>query len=115
PTLPRTPPPNRRRAPSLRVSFPVIDTHCHLTFPELRSDIPGVLARAAEHGVTGCITISTTTRDAPEALAIAEQYENVWCSAGVHPLHSDEGPHEWSVLERVARSPRCVAWGELGL
>jgi TatD DNase family protein len=93
----------------------VIDTHCHLTFPELRADIPGVLARAAEHGVTGAITISTTTRDAPEALAIAEQYENVWCSAGVHPLHSDEGPHEWEVLKRVAQSPRCAAWGELGL
>lgn len=98
-----------------RVPFPVIDTHCHLTFPALRADVPGVLARAAEHGISGAITISTTTRDAPEALAIAEQHDNVWCSAGVHPLHADEGPHEWEFLRRVARSPRCVAWGELGL
>ncbi len=97
------------------ISLRVIDTHCHLTFPQLRKDVAGVLARAAEHGVTGAITISTTTRDAPEALAIAEAHENVWCSAGVHPLHADEGPHDWSVLRRVAQSPRCVAWGELGL
>ena len=51
----------------------MIDTHCHLTFPQLRADIPGVLGRAADHGITGAITISTTTRDAPEALAIAEE------------------------------------------
>ncbi|MEC9373771.1 MAG: TatD family hydrolase, partial [Planctomycetota bacterium] len=50
-----------------------------------------------------------------DALAIAEQFENVWCSAGVHPLYSDRGPHEWENLRRVASSPRCVAWGELGL
>ncbi|MFG0285064.1 MAG: TatD family hydrolase [Phycisphaerales bacterium JB039] len=93
----------------------MIDTHCHLTFPQLRADIPGILARAAEHGITGAITISTTTRDAPEARAIAESYNNIWCSAGIHPLHADEGPHDWNVLREVARSPRCVAWGELGL
>ncbi len=74
-----------------------------------------MFADAVAQGVTGAITISTTTRDCLEALAIAEAHPNVWCSAGVHPLYSDRGPHEWENLRRVAQSPRCVAWGELGL
>lgn len=93
----------------------MIDTHCHLTFPDFAGRIPEVLASAASHQVTGAISISTTTRDCLDALAIAEQYPNVWCSAGVHPLYADKGPHVWENLARVARSPRCVAWGELGL
>jgi len=93
----------------------MIDTHCHLTFPDYAGRVPEVLARAAEHGVGGCITISTTTADCLDALAIAEQFPNVWCTAGVHPLYSDRAPHTWENLRRVAQSPRCVAWGELGL
>ena len=93
----------------------MIDTHCHLTFPDFAGRIGDVLLDARAAGVQGCITISTTTRDCLEALAIAEAFGNVWCTSGIHPLHSHEGPHEWANLERVARSPRCVAWGELGL
>jgi TatD DNase family protein len=93
----------------------VIDTHCHLTFPDFRDRVAETLSDAKDHGVTGCITISTTTQDCLEALTIAERHPNVWCTAGVHPLHSDEGPHEWGNLLRVAKSRRCVAWGELGL
>lgn len=93
----------------------MIDTHCHLTFPDFREQLAGTLSEAAEHGVLGCITISTTTRDCLDALAIAERFPNVWCTAGVHPLYSNKGPHTWDNLLRVAKSPRCVAWGELGL
>jgi TatD DNase family protein len=93
----------------------VIDTHCHLTFPDFEGRISDVLAKAVDSGVTGAVTISTTSRDCLEALAIAESYENVWCTAGVHPLYSHQGPHDWEAILRVARSPRCVAWGELGL
>lgn len=77
--------------------------------------VAGVLARAAAKGVTGLITISTTTPDALAALAVAKAHDRVWCSAGVHPLYSDEGPHNWGQLEVVARDPKCVAFGELGL
>src|SRR5690606_18776353 len=93
----------------------MIDTHCHLTFPDFAGRVPEVLAAAAAAGDRGAITISTTTRDCLDALRIAAQYPNVWCTAGVHPLYSDKGPHEWDNLLRVARHPRCVAWGELGL
>lgn len=98
----------------------MIDTHLHLTFPDYAPDTPtggvsAVLARAAEAGVTGAISIATTHRDAQQALQLAIAHERLWCSAGVHPLYSDEGPHDWAALLEVARHPKCVAWGELGL
>lgn len=101
-----------RREPTLG---PVIDTHCHLTFPDYQGDEAPVLDRAAAQGVTGAITISTTTRDCLEALAIAQRNDRVWCSSGVHPLYADQEPHDWDTILRVARDPNCVAWGELGL
>ncbi|MBL0922625.1 MAG: TatD family hydrolase [Phycisphaerales bacterium] len=93
----------------------MFDTHCHLTFPDYAGRVDEVMDRAAEAGVEGAITISTTTRDCLDALALAERHPAIWCTAGVHPLYADKGPHHWANLERVARSPRCVAWGELGL
>jgi len=109
----------------------MIDTHCHLTFPDFQaSDDPhslvGVaaeLAECARLGVTGCITISTTTSDCLDALAIAKRFDNVWCTSGVHPLYSAasedrpraEPVHQWGNLRMVAMDPKCVAWGELGL
>ncbi len=77
--------------------------------------VAGVLGEAARHGVTGCISISTTTTDCLAALEIAKSHANVWCSAGVHPLYSDKGPHVWENLRACAQHPKCVAWGELGL
>jgi TatD DNase family protein len=93
----------------------VIDTHCHLTFPDFAGRVPEVLEEAARAGVSGAITISTTTRDCLETLRLAKAYANVWCTSGVHPLHAHEGPHEWENLRIVAADSRCVAWGELGL
>lgn len=98
----------------------MIDTHCHLTFPDFHEPkflggVARVLADAKAKGVGGCITISTTSQDCVEALRLARAYPNVWCSAGVHPLYSEEGPHDWGTMALVAADPRCVAWGELGL
>jgi TatD DNase family protein len=93
----------------------MIDTHCHLTFPDYDGRIDAVLDEAHAAGVDGAITISTTTHDCLDALAIANAHERVWCSAGVHPLYSDQQPHDWHNIDRVIREPKCVAWGELGL
>lgn len=93
----------------------MIDTHCHLTFPEFESREEAVLHAAAEVGVTGVITVSTTAPDAARCLSLARRLPGVWCTAGVHPLYSDHGPHDWNALLAVARDQRCVAWGELGL
>ncbi len=92
----------------------MIDTHCHLTFPQYQGRVPVILADARAEGVRGAITVSTTTRDAVSALELARCHEGLWCTAGVHPLHSDE-PADWDVLARCGRDPKCVAWGELGL
>lgn len=105
----------------------MIDTHAHLTFPDFADRTAQVLADAAAADVTGIITISTTTHDCLDALAIARRHASVWCSAGVHPLYSDAADpdsitrnggktgHIWANLRTVASDPRCVAWGELGL
>ncbi len=92
----------------------MIDTHCHLTFPQYSGRVEAVLQAAAKRGVVGAITVSTTTANAADCLALARRFHNVWCSAGVHPLHSDE-PADWPAMLAVAHDERCVAFGELGL
>jgi TatD DNase family protein len=93
----------------------VIDTHCHLTFPDYAGRIDEVLDEASALGVTGAISIATTTKDSLDTLRLAKEHEFVWCSVGVHPLYSDKGPHDWNVLRMHAKEPKCVAFGELGL
>jgi TatD DNase family protein len=94
----------------------VIDTHCHLTFEHFAGRVDAILAEARAVGVRGFISVATTPGDAVKALAIAERHDDVWFSAGVHPLYSDEdGSRDWDTLMRAAAHPKCVAWGELGL
>lgn len=91
------------------------DSHCHLSFPELAGDIPGVRAAMAAARVTRALCISTTMEEFPRVQALAAQYDNFWASAGVHP--DSEGVHEPGVDELVAatRLPKVVAMGETGL
>ncbi|MBO6512766.1 MAG: TatD family hydrolase [Phycisphaerales bacterium] len=93
----------------------MIDTHCHLTFADYAGRIDQVIDEAAELGVTGAISIATTTQDSHDTLRLAREHDRVWCTAGVHPLYADKGPHDWSVLKQHAKHPKCVAFGELGL
>jgi len=65
-------------------------------------------------GVRACITVGTTSSDSVQGSLLAQAHDEVWFSAGVHPLHSDE-PVDWGALRHCAQHPRCVAWGELGL
>jgi len=91
------------------------DSHCHLTFPELASDVPGIRAAMAAAGVTRALCISTTMEEFPRVQALAAAHDNFWASAGVHP--DSEQVHEPSVDELVAatRLPKVVAVGETGL
>ncbi len=94
----------------------LIDSHCHLDFPDLAADRAGVLARAKANGVDAMVTISTRVRRFDEVRAIAEEHAEVWCSVGTHPHHAHE---ELDVttddLIRLSEHPRCVAIGEVGL
>ena len=94
----------------------LIDSHCHLDFPELAADRDGVLARAKANGVDGMVTISTRVERFAQVTAIAEAHRQIWCSVGTHPHHAHEELHiETADLVRLAAHPRCVAIGEAGL
>ena len=92
----------------------MIDTHCHLTSKVFLGREREVVEAAEAAGVRAMISIAVGSGDAQAALRLAERDPRVYCSAGVHPLHSDE-PIDWDLLRAVGTSPRCVAWGELGL
>jgi TatD DNase family protein len=101
----------------------MIDTHCHLTSPEFGAPgrVEEVLKAARQAGIRRFITVSTTAADARRCLELATRHDDVWCSAGFHPLYSGEmeaspaDPATWQELREIARHDRCVAWGELGL
>jgi TatD DNase family protein len=94
----------------------LVDSHCHLDFPELRADFDGVLARMQASGVTHALTISTTLQTYPAVREVAGLRPNLWCSAGVHPDERRDG-REASVEELLAMAddPKVVAIGETGL
>ncbi|WLR98712.1 TatD family hydrolase [Shinella sumterensis] len=94
----------------------LIDTHCHLDFPDFAAERDDIVARAHAAGVKQMITISTRVRKFPDLLAIAETYPSVFCSVGTHPHNADE-ELDITVAELVAlsRHPRVVAIGEAGL
>jgi TatD DNase family protein len=92
----------------------MIDTHCHLAFPQFADRLDEVLADARAAGVDGMITVATTSTDCRECLSLAGRYQHLWCTAGVHPLYADK-PRDWNAVRIVAEHPKCVAWGELGL
>ena len=94
----------------------LIDSHCHLDFPELAADRAGVLARARAAGIDGMVTISTRVKRFDEIKAIAEENAEVWCSVGTHPHHADEELDIFTEdLVRLSAHPKCVAIGEAGL
>ena len=94
----------------------LVDSHCHLDFPQLQADLPGVLERMRDHGVTHALTISTTLGTFPAVLAVAKGHAHVWCSAGVHPDEQADGREvTFEELVRMAQDDRVVAIGETGL
>lgn len=94
----------------------LIDTHCHLDFPDFAVERDDIVARAHAAGVRQMITISTRVKKFPDILAIAETYPSVFCSVGTHPHNADE---ELDVtveeLVELSKHPRVVAIGEAGL
>lgn len=94
----------------------LVDSHCHLDFPELRGDLAGVLERMRENGVTHALTISTTLETFPAVREVARAHPNVWCSAGVHPDERRDGREvTFDELVAMAEDPEVVAIGETGL
>src|SRR5205814_3997936 len=94
----------------------LVDSHCHLDFPDFAGDLDGIVARAEAAGVGRIVTISTRVRRQRELLAIAERYPNVYCTVGTHPHHADEedgiGADELAAMTRPAK---VIGLGEAGL
>ncbi|WP_395664660.1 TatD family hydrolase [Methylocella sp.] len=94
----------------------LIDSHCHLDFPELAADREGALRRAREAGVARMITISTRVDRFDEISAIAEAHEEIFCTVGEHPENVGTSPEpELARLVELAAHPKCVGIGEAGL
>lgn len=94
----------------------MIDSHCHLTYPELSSQIPAVLQRAAAAGVQECVTIATDIDDARKALDLSAQFPNVHVVCGIHPHQAGKAEAGWdAALLALARREDVHAVGEMGL
>ena len=92
------------------------DTHAHLDFPDFADDLPALLDRATAAGVTRILTIGTSIESSRRAVALAEQYPQVFAVIGVHPGSAAAATEDFmDELRTLARSPRVVALGETGL
>ncbi len=92
-----------------------VDSHCHLSFPDLAGQLPAIRQAMAAAQVDRALCICTTIEEFPEVHALATAHDNFWCTVGVHP--DNEGvmePSERDLLDRAAL-PRVVAIGETGL
>ena len=94
----------------------LIETHAHLDYPDFATDFDDVLRRATEAGVARIITIGTSVESSRRAVALAEQYPNIFAVIGVHPTYAEEAEEDVvTPLRDLARSSRVVAIGETGL
>ena len=93
----------------------LVDSHCHLNFPELAADIDNVVAHMRENEVTHALCVSVTLEDFPQVLALAERYPNIYASVGIHPDSQGVKEAEPGDLVRLAAHPKVVAIGETGL
>jgi TatD DNase family protein len=94
----------------------LIDSHCHLDFPDFATELDGVVERARAAGIERIVTISTRVARQPELLAITERFPDVYCSVGTHPHYAHE-ELDVTAADLVARThaAKVVALGEAGL
>ncbi len=94
----------------------LVDSHCHLDFPDLIGETAEIIARARAAGVNRMITICTRLKNEPKVRALAETHPEVFYAAGIHPMSAHEEPLVTAEqLVALARHPRFVGIGETGL
>jgi len=94
----------------------LIDTHAHLDYPDFEPDLEGVIARAAEAGVTRIISIGTGIESSRRAVALTERFPNLFAVIGIHPTNvTEEGLDFLPALRELALHPKVVAIGETGI
>lgn len=94
----------------------LVDSHCHLDFKDFEGELDDIVARAGDAGVGTMVSISTHLSKFDGVKAVAERFDNVWCSVGVHPHQAgEEGVDTPDRLIELAAHPRVVGIGESGL
>jgi len=93
----------------------LVDSHCHLNFPELAAKLDDALALMRENGVTHALCVSVTLEEFPQVRALAERYPHIYGSVGVHPDYPDVPVVKEDDLVALAAHPKIVAIGETGL
>jgi TatD DNase family protein len=94
----------------------LVDSHCHLDFPDYAGDVEGVVARAKAAGVGLCLSIGTELKRFAHVRAVAERFPDVWCSVGIHPHEAEKEPLSGPApLLSEATHPKVAGIGETGL
>ena len=94
----------------------LVDSHCHLDFPDFAAELPQVVSRAKAAGVGVCVSIGTKLSRFAEVAAVAEQFPDVYCSVGSHPHEAEQEPFSDSApLLALAKRDKVVGIGETGL
>lgn len=99
----------------------LVDSHCHLNFPDFEADLDAVLARAKDNGVGTFLTVNTQLNQSKDIQLIADRYPNVFCSVGVHPHDAKDyikgynGDTLYNQIKNFAKHPKTVGIGETGL
>ena len=103
-------------SPDIAEKPELVDSHCHLDFPDFEQDLPDILARARAAGVRRMVTICTRLRNEPSVRALAEAHDGIFYAAGTHPMSAaDEPLVTVDELVALARHPKFVGIGETGL
>ena len=95
----------------------LVDSHCHLNFPEFKQDLDLVIKNANDQGIKYMLTVNTRLSESLDIQRIAEANSNIFCSVGVHP-HDSKDYNDSSLIEKLknhAKHPKVVALGETGL
>jgi TatD DNase family protein len=93
----------------------LIDSHCHLDFPELGSQLPQVLDAMQQNDVRGALCIGVNMEDFPRVLALAENHAHLFASVGLHPEYENVTEPDQAHLMALAAHPKVIAIGETGL
>jgi TatD DNase family protein len=94
----------------------LVDSHCHLDFPDYEGTVDAVVARARAAGIGTCLTIGTELKRFAGVCAVAERFPDIWCSVGVHPHESEKELLDTpKALIEAAAHPKVVGIGETGL
>lgn len=94
----------------------MVDAHCHLNFKAFENDLDDVIKEAEKAGVNNMVIVGSSLDSSRKAVEIAEKYDNIYASVGIHPHHADKLDFDWiDKLEQIAKDEKVIGVGECGL